>query len=47
MSQNLLNLLLFIINMLSRKCMMELMQSIDTLFTNLIRRDLARVRKLC
>ena len=40
------SLLLFIIS-LSKKCMMELRKSINTLFTNLIRHDLARVRKTC
>ena len=47
MRQNLLNLLLYIINLLSKKCMMESMKSINTLFTNLIRHDLACAKKIC
>ena len=30
-----------------KKCMTELMKSTNTSTTNLIRRDLARVRKIC
>ena len=43
---NLLNWLLFIINLLSKKCMIELMKSINNSFTNVIRHDLVRVRKI-
>ena len=35
-----------ITNLLSKKCI-ELMKSINTLFTNLVRHDLARERKIC
>ena len=45
MSQNVVNLLLFIINLLSKNCMTELMKSINTLFTNLIWRDLSREKQ--
>ena len=45
MPEDVLNFLLFIINLLSKKCMAELMKSINTSFTNLIRRDLACERK--
>ena len=49
------NLVLFIINFQPRyyckglieKCMGRLMKSINTLITNLIKRDLARVKKSC
>ena len=46
MPQNALNFVLFIINLLSKKCMTELMKSINTSFKDLIRRDLARERKI-
>ena len=42
MPQDVLNFRLFIISSLSKKCMTELMKSINTSFTNLIRRGLAR-----
>ena len=45
MPQNVVNFL-FIVNLLSKK-RMELMKSINTSFTNLVRRDLARERKNC
>ena len=53
--KNVLNLLLFIINfqpryswnVLIKKCVRELMKSINTLISNLIKCDLARVRKSC
>ena len=40
-------IIFIIINVLSKKCIMKLMKFINTSFTNLIKLDLARVRKIC
>ena len=34
-------------NLLSKKCVTDLIKSINTSFTNLIKRDLTRVRNIC
>ena len=46
LKMSLSSVFIFIINFLLKKCM-ELMISINTSFTNLVRRDLARERKIC
>ena len=46
MPQNFLNMLLFIINLLSKKRMTKLMKSIKISFPNFIRSDLACPRKI-